>query len=566
TDNCSAVPNLNLLSDVTTPHATCANAYIQVRTWNFDDGCGNVSANYVQTITVEDNTAPVVTTLAGALDATLECSNLAGIAAALALVPTATDNCMASPYINIVSDVTTPDANCANGYVQVRTWNFDDGCGNVSANYVQTITVQDTEAPTWINLPPSNMVVDCATDPIPFWNPVLGIDFNDNCDPNPVLSTPIVHDIVPQPDGTKWHIRSWKLVDICMNESVIVSQTIVESRCQFATLTQGFYGNVGGKYCGNGATTPTLLSQLLTSELVIGIPGNSGSITFGIGQGNCVIQYLPGGGPSAVLPSSDYTFGTNCNIIPGNFSQVKNGRFRNSLLAQTITFALNLRLDPYLTTDIKLPPTTTPYLWTLESDYVNGVCLDGNDVEVPLTTQSYLIPPSVITAMLTVFAPATDLYLTDLLAFANMALAGQNTYGASLSDITTALDAYNSGFDEARFFEGYHAAPTPKAMVRDAAPEDFALEQNHPNPFNPSTTISFTIPVNCSVRLAVYNALGVEVDVLIDRSVPAGTHSVVWNSSDVSSELPSGVYTYRIHAIGTDGEEFHDIRKMMLVR
>jgi hypothetical protein len=568
TDNCTLIPTMNLVSDVTTPDALCANAYIRVRTWNFDDGCGNVSPNFVQTITVEDNTAPVITTVAGSLDITVECSNVAGISAATALIPAFIDNCGTSSLsLNVQSDVIIPSATCNSAYVQVRTWNVSDACGNVSANFVQTITVVDTQAPIWINLPPTNVVVDCATTTIPFWTPVLGVDYSDNCDPNPVLSNPISHNIVPQLDGTKWHIRSWKLVDNCLNESVVVTQTIIESRCQFASLTQGAYGNANGRWCGNGLRRLDLLNLLLTTPLVVGIPNSSGgSFTFGIGQGACVIQYLPGGGPSAVLPPNDYSLGTNCNILGGTFNQVRNGRFRNTLLAQTITFALNLRLDPYLGTDLKLPSASTPYLWTLESNYVNGVCLDGDDTEVPNSAQSWLIPPSVITAMLQVFSPRTDLYLSDLLAFANMALAGQNTYGASLNDIASALDAYNQGFDEARFFGGYHAMPAPKTAVREVVADDFVLHQNHPNPFNPSTTITFTIPEDCSVRLSVYNALGVEIDVLIDHSVTAGTHSVNWNSSSANSELPSGVYTYRIHALGSDGKEYHDVRKMMLVR
>ena len=67
----------------------------RVRTWNFTDGCGNTSANFIQTITVIDNTAPVITTVAGALDHTLQCSDAAGIASALAEIPAATDNCTA---------------------------------------------------------------------------------------------------------------------------------------------------------------------------------------------------------------------------------------------------------------------------------------------------------------------------------------------------------------------------------------------------------------------------------------------------------------------------------------
>ncbi len=109
-----------------------------------------MSANYVQTITVEDNTAPVVVTAAAALDATLECDNAAGLAAALALSPTATDNCTAVPTLTLVSDVPPADATCATAYVTVRTWTFDDGCANVSANYVPTITVEDNTAPVFV--------------------------------------------------------------------------------------------------------------------------------------------------------------------------------------------------------------------------------------------------------------------------------------------------------------------------------------------------------------------------------------------------------------------------------
>ncbi|MDZ4329340.1 MAG: hypothetical protein U0945_02000, partial [Flavobacterium sp.] len=97
TDNCTLAPNKVLVSDVTTADANCTNAYVRVRTWNFTDGCGNTSADFVQTITVIDNTAPVVTTTAASLNQTLQCNNTEGITAALALSPAATDNCTLAP-------------------------------------------------------------------------------------------------------------------------------------------------------------------------------------------------------------------------------------------------------------------------------------------------------------------------------------------------------------------------------------------------------------------------------------------------------------------------------------
>ncbi len=226
TDNCTATPTLNLVSDVTTADALCANAYVRVRTWNFDDGCGNVSANYVQTITVEDNTAPVIVTAAAALDATLECDNAAGLAAALALSPTATDNCTAAPTLNLVSDVTTADALCANAYVRVRTWNFDDGCGNVSANYVQTITVEDNTAPVIVTAAAAlDATLECDNAAGLAAALALSPTATDNCTAAPTLN--LVSDVTTELCANAYvRVRTWNFDDGCGNVSANYVQTI----------------------------------------------------------------------------------------------------------------------------------------------------------------------------------------------------------------------------------------------------------------------------------------------------------------------------------------------------
>src|SRR5690606_1614198 len=120
-------------------------AYTRTRVWNFSDDCGNVSADFTQTISVIDTTVPVIATASGSLDATIECSNAQDISDALALEPSATDNC-GSVTLNLVSDTTTNDPNCATAYTRIRVWNFSDDCGNVSADFTQTISVIDTTA------------------------------------------------------------------------------------------------------------------------------------------------------------------------------------------------------------------------------------------------------------------------------------------------------------------------------------------------------------------------------------------------------------------------------------
>ncbi len=125
------------------------------------DACGNEAEPFKVIYQGGDIEAPMVSTQVGNLDATLECSDSAGLEAALALVPAATDNCTETPTLNVVSDVTTDDAECADAYVRVRTWNFSDSCGNTSANFVQTITVQDTTAPEFTVFP-EDITIQCS--------------------------------------------------------------------------------------------------------------------------------------------------------------------------------------------------------------------------------------------------------------------------------------------------------------------------------------------------------------------------------------------------------------------
>lgn len=77
-------------------------------------------------------------------------------------------------------------------------------------------------------------------------------------------------------------------------------------------------------------------------------------------------------------------------------------------------------------------------------------------------------------------------------------------------------------------------------------PTQLALEQNYPNPFNPTTNITFATTHRGPVQLKVYDLLGSEVATIVDRVVDAGTHSIVFNAS----ELRSGVYVYRLEADG----------------
>lgn len=89
-----------------------------------------------------------------------------------------------------------------------------------------------------------------------------------------------------------------------------------------------------------------------------------------------------------------------------------------------------------------------------------------------------------------------------------------------------------------------------------------ALEQNHPNPFNPATTIRYHLPRDCDVSLEVFDVTGRRVAVLARGSRRAGDHSIVWDGKSAGGDpLSSGIYLYRL----TAGKESIS-RKMLLMR
>ena len=93
-------------------------------------------------------------------------------------------------------------------------------------------------------------------------------------------------------------------------------------------------------------------------------------------------------------------------------------------------------------------------------------------------------------------------------------------------------------------------------------PRAFSLAQNTPNPFNPSTTISYTVAQPTQVSLTVYDLRGRVVKTLVERFVDAGTYQVQWHGRDSKGRaVASGVYFYRLQA-----EEFTMVRKMVLLK
>jgi photosystem II stability/assembly factor-like uncharacterized protein len=102
----------------------------------------------------------------------------------------------------------------------------------------------------------------------------------------------------------------------------------------------------------------------------------------------------------------------------------------------------------------------------------------------------------------------------------------------------------------------YHKDVFQDPIIGVDSPEKIET-QNFPNPFNPSTVISFKLPEQTNVELKIYDVLGNEIATLVNESKPAGRYEVEWNASN----LPSGVYIYQLVA-GTNIQ----MKKMLLLK
>jgi hypothetical protein len=113
------------------------------------------------------------------------------------------------------------------------------------------------------------------------------------------------------------------------------------------------------------------------------------------------------------------------------------------------------------------------------------------------------------------------------------------------------LSGKDFAFDNIKFVD------ITTAIDNNNLPTEFLLNQNFPNPFNPNTTVNFSLPQNGFVTLKVYDVLGREVATLINQQMAVGYHRVDFNAS----HLTSGIYFYKLEI-----NEFVSIKKMLLMK
>lgn len=129
----------------------------------------------------------------------------------------------------------------------------------------------------------------------------------------------------------------------------------------------------------------------------------------------------------------------------------------------------------------------------------------------------------------------------------------------------SAVDATEHESFESNFTLTYVPPGLSKGLVPfsgDVVPRIFFLYQNHPNPFNPVTTIRYQVPKETDVMIEIFNLLGQKVRTLVNEFKAEGYYSVEWNGkNDFEQSLPSGIYLYKMTA-----GSFSETKKMLLLK
>ncbi len=207
-DNC---PGVTLDFVQTEDAGSCPQESIITRTWTATDACGNQST-CIRVITVQDNVDPQITCPA---DVTVNC--LSEVPAADIGLVTVSDNCDPDPQVTVLAD--QQSGNCP--IIITRTYRATDACGN-SADCIQTITVDDQEAPVF-SLCPADVAVECGHIPeIPV------ITATDNCDGD--VAVDFSEGVVPGNPCVYTYtlVRTWTAVDVCGNVATCEQRIDIE--------------------------------------------------------------------------------------------------------------------------------------------------------------------------------------------------------------------------------------------------------------------------------------------------------------------------------------------------
>jgi tetratricopeptide (TPR) repeat protein len=135
-------------------------------------------------------------------------------------------------------------------------------------------------------------------------------------------------------------------------------------------------------------------------------------------------------------------------------------------------------------------------------------------------------------------------------------------------DYQLALDELNSLNDFSNNSQPQIGNTKKIEMTESELPNEFRIFENYPNPFNPSTTIKYSLPVNSKVEVLIYDIMGREVKTLVNGNNSIGYKEVVWDGrNNNGQQVSSGIYICRLNAISReDRRVFEQSIKLLLLK
>jgi hypothetical protein len=343
----------------------------------------------------------------------------------------------------------------------------------------------------------------------------------------------------------------------CTSSSACSYSITVTPTGPFYSVTQGFYGNVGGKVCvegiyytaGSTSTVPGLIQSSINNmggKLFLGSPSKSFTMGNSLVEANNLIKYLPGNQTPALL-------GGNYNITT-SLPPLSKNKIGNVFLTQSITLALNVSIPKntlgsfvlqtgYLTTQKADPsscPSTKVLACTVSSSSISSV---------RITTSAGLIN----------WINSGTKTVQNLLDLASASLGGAPLpSGVTLSDINNAIDVVNNAFDGGKFFLGYYpAAKSCSSTFREGVmtsnetnkvlttePTKLSVTA-YPNPFRNKVKFLIESPVAGMATLDVYNIVGQKLQTVYQGYLNAGGKQLV-DYNVPSSFKGALIYTLKI--------------------
>ena len=369
-----------------------------------------------------------------------------------------------------------------------------------------TLSVSGTENSSSATVPSSGSIADAA------WE-LAGNPYASTIDWDLVTQTAVTTSCYVWDDATSAY-KTWNGSTGGLTDGLIA-------------LYQGFWVQGSG---GSGSITIETTDKSSTAGTFYKTMNDStGSISFTVTSGN----------------NSDQTFVSfmnNGEVGMDNSDAYKLLPMSPSERVLGISYAENNGLDinnlPFAHDGIIDIPFDVMYL-TLDEDY-NFVT---NENEVTMNWDLSSLPETIIGLTLTnnVTNESTDLLQTDELSFTTQSKESFPAYGSGGVNIYPEV-----GESQFTLTVAYNALSTNDEST---FPTEYALHQAYPNPFNPSTTISFDVPVEASAiggatSLQIFNIKGQLVETLINKHMEPGTHKLQWNPTNISS----GIYIVQLKA------------------